>query len=135
MANSVISLPFSFNSYGQIATTSDPRIIWKNRVRQVLLTRFGERLMIPSFGSGILNTLFETEETAAEMIGRAVTIAFNEWLSALKLISINPVFDPASGALSLSITYALPSGEQDSLSVKTSVFNRSGDLVQEIVNG
>jgi uncharacterized protein len=134
MADYVISLPFSFDEYGRISTTDDQKLIWRDRVRLVLMTRFGERVMRPSFGSDLVNSLFETESVAIEMVKRTVTIAFNQLLNSLNLIEMNPVYDQTTGGLELSVTYSLPSGEIDSVSLKTAVFNRSGDILQEIPN-
>lgn len=134
MTNEVISLPFSFNSFGKISTTTDEAAIWQSRVVLVLMTRFGERAMRPSYGSEIGSTLFENEATSIEMLNRTVTIAFNTWLNSLKLIQITPKFDPNAGALEVSVIYSLPSGKTDEVTLKTALFNRSGDILQEIPN-
>jgi hypothetical protein len=102
---SVIAMPFRFNSLGRIEATTDARIVWKNRIVMLLATKFGERVMRPDFGSDLHTTLFENEETAMEIAQRSITIAFN------------------------------PSGEQDSVSLNTALFNRTGDLLQEIARG
>ena len=135
MANEVIALPFSFNAFGKVSTTTDDRVIWKHSVLLVLMTRFGERVMRPDFGTEIGNTLFENEATSIEMLNRTIVIAFNTWLNSLKLIQVNPVFDPSSGSLEISVSYSLPSGQTDEVTLKTALFNRSGDIIQEISNG
>ena len=135
MADYVIAFPFSFNSYGRVDVTNDQRIIWRDRVRHVLFTRFGERVMRPNFGSDVLNSLYETESIGVEMVSRSVTIAFNTHLNSLKLIEMNPVYDPTTGTLDVSIRYALPSGEIDTVTFNTAIFNRYGDILQETTNG
>lgn len=132
MADFVIALPFKIDEYGRVGNTTDARKIWKDRVRLVLLTRFGERVLRPSFGSGVLNTVFEPETVSVEMIKRTVTIAFNEQLNSLNLIEMNSVYDPTTGGLELTVSYKLPSAEVDTVSLKTAIFTRAGDIVQEL---
>jgi hypothetical protein len=132
MADYVITLPFKIDSYGRVANTRDAKQIWRDRVRVVLLTRFGERLLRPSFGSGVLNAVFEPETISLEMIKRTVTIAFNEQLNSLNLIEMNSAYNPTTGGLELTVSYKLPSAELDTVSLKTAIFNRSGDILQEI---
>lgn len=135
MANSNIAIPFRFNEFGSIDATSDQRRIWRDRVLIVLLTKFGERVMRPNFGSDLASVLFENETTAVETATRTINIAFNTWLSPLNLIEITPQFDLTTGYLEVSVTYTLPSGEEDVVNVKTAIFNRFGDVVQELTNG
>jgi phage baseplate assembly protein W len=131
----VITMPFSFNAFGQVNTTTDPRKLWRDRALLVLLTRFNEKLMAPSFGSDLGSTLFESAEQAAEIAVKTITIAFNQWLSSLKLKNISPEYNYETGSLEVTILYSLPSGETDTVTVNTAVFNRSGDLLLEITNG
>lgn len=135
MTYQTISMPFNFNAYGQVNATDDQKKIWQDRVQMVALTRFGERVMRPDFGSDLALAVFETEDIAVEIINRSLTIAFNTWLSSLELKEINPVINRESGTIEISILYKLPSGELDQANIKTAIFNRSGDLLQEITNG
>lgn len=135
MSNSVISMPFSFNAFGQVNTTNDPKKLWRDRVLLVLLTKFHEKLMTPSFGSDLNTVLFEGASQAAEIAVKTINIAFNQWLSSLKLKSITPAYNNDTGTLEVTILYSLPSGETDTVTVNTAVFNRSGDLLLEITNG
>lgn len=147
MATKAITLPFTFNgpksfyenlsaaNLGTISTTTDEKKIWRDRVILVLSTRFYERLMRPDFGSDINRTIFENEASAKETASRTITIAFNTWLSALKLNKISADFDINTGFMSIEVFYLLPSGRPDSAIVNTAVFSRSGDVIQETTNG
>ena len=132
MTDRVISMPFSFNAYGQVNMTDDQRKIWQDRVQMLAMTKLGERVMRPDFGSDINMSLFETEELAVETINRSLTIAFNKWLDQLELKEINTFMDRDDGAIEISIVYSLPSGELDKVSFKTAIFNLSGDITQEL---
>lgn len=132
---STFSIPFRFNGLGQIEKTTDTRLVWRDRVRLTLSTKFGERVMRPDFGSDLNHVLFEDEVTAVELATRTITIAFNTWLGALKLIEVTPKYDDYTGTLVFTIVYTLPSGQEDSVSINTAIFNRTGDLIQEITRG
>ena len=134
MANSAISLPFSFNNFGELSYSTDPKKIWQDRVLLVLMTRFGERVMRQNFGSNVSATVFEPDSVAIETVRRTISEAFTQWLSALELTAINPVYDLETGALNVSVTYRLPTGEEDTVPLKTAILSRSGDIIQEITN-
>jgi phage baseplate assembly protein W len=129
-----ISLPFNFNSFGELNATADPRKIWQDRVIEVILTRYGEKVMRPNFGSGVSDALFENEADAIETATSEIGIAFNTWLKDLKLLSMEPTFDRTNGFLVITLVYRLPSGETDTVTLKTAILSRSGDLIQEIPN-
>ena len=141
MAIKIINYPFSFGrntantNITAIATTSDAKKIWQQRVLLVLGTRPGERVMRPDFGCNLHTVVFEPETTAAQVAKDSITEAFTVWLPDLELRQISPSFDPSTGTLVVSITYGLPTGEADSVTINTGIFNRSGDLLQEINNG
>ena len=63
-----ISLPFAFDQSGSIAYTKDEKKIWQDRVVLVLMTRLGERLMRPTFGSEIGDSLFESSFSSNSFI-------------------------------------------------------------------
>lgn len=132
---SVISIPFRFNNLGALDTTIDGRVVWQTRVTNLLNTKFGERVMRPDFGSDLHTTLFENEGLAVEIANSTINIAFNQWLRDLQLIEVTPRYDDYTGTLEFEVIYSLPSGEQDSVSINTAVFNRTGDIIQEIANG
>lgn len=125
------SIPFSFNKVGKVSTFTDERDLWRTRVHLVILTRFGERLMRPSFGTDLASTVFENEEAATEIAIKTISIAFNKWLPGLKLIEVAPQYDINSGSLNINIRYKLPSGDTDEQLVSTGMLTRSGDLIQE----
>jgi len=141
MSFTTIDFPFGFNRssdgtyIASLATTDDQRKIWKNRILLVLSTRPGERVMRPNFGSNIYRVVFEPENVAGEIAREAISRAFVDWLPSLELREIKPYFDKDSGNLIINIIYGLPNGEPDSVTINTGIFNRSGELIQEITNG
>lgn len=104
-----ISLPFRIDGYGRVTATSDPRKVWADRVRFVICTYFGERIMRPTFGSGLANTVFADLEDAPELITVAAQQAFAEHLPYLTLIEVTSVSeDPGNGMINLELLYEIP---------------------------
>jgi phage baseplate assembly protein W len=141
MTIKIIDYPFTFGKSGDgryittLASTTDPKEIWQHRVLLVLGTRPGERIMRPDFGCNLYTALFEPEEVSKQIASDSITEAFTQWLSELELKQITPDFDRTTNLLTLNILYGLPNGETDSVTINTGIFNRSGDLIQEITNG
>ncbi len=146
MANLSISMPFTFKSSyskldpglrvpGPIASTTDLKEIYKQRIFLVLMTKYGERVMRPDFGSNLHTIVFETESVALEIADVSIKSAFSKWLPELNLLEITPRYDKFDGAFTFTIVYSLPSGDTDSTTINTALFNRFGDVIQEMTNG
>lgn len=137
----IIDYPFTFSkssdgkNISTVASTSDFKKIWQNRILLVLGTKPGERIMRPNFGSNLYSVLFETQQNALQIANTSINEAFVNWLPDLLLKEVNPQFDNSTNALIINILYALPNGETDSVTINTGIFNRTGDLIQEITNG
>lgn len=136
-----IAYPFAFSksangaNISAVGITSDFKKIWQDRILLVLGTRPGERLMRPDFGCNLHTAVLETESNASQIADTSIREAFVNWLPDLLLKQINPKFDASTGTLDINILYALPNGEVDSVTINTGIFNRSGELIQEITNG
>ena len=136
-----IDYPFTFSksfdgkNISSVAYTTDPKKIWQNRILMVLGTRPGERIMRPDFGSNLYTVLFESQSDALSIASTSINEAFVSWLPDLTLKQVNPSFDKNTNTLIINILYGLPNGEVDSVTINTGIFNRSGDLIQEITNG
>jgi phage baseplate assembly protein W len=141
----VISFPFRFGleqgvvdsdtaivpgTGGATMTTTDYRVIWKDRVYIAVLTNIGERVMRPTYGTRVLDSVFQTAETAKALVAESIATAFSVNLKPLSLIKVNPSYNENSGELSVNIEYRLPEGIIDSLTVFTDTFNRYGELIR-----
>lgn len=91
--------------------------------------------MRPDFGSDLHKIVFETEDVALEIANSTIKAAFSKWLPELSLLEIAPKYDKLTGVFAFTINYALPSGEPDSTTVNTAIFNRTGDVLLELNNG
>ena len=126
-----LSLPFSIDSYGNIATTSDYTQIWSDRVRAVLGTSILERIMLPKFGTHIASAVYQNQEDAAQLISTEVTKAFGVQLPLLKLQSTNVSNDAETGVITVSITYALPNLKEVETQLSIAYVNGTTPIYEE----
>jgi hypothetical protein len=69
-------------------------------------------------------------------IKESVQIGFSRWLSALTLNSVTGSLDSAEGNLNVEILYSIPGTiDEQSVSLKTAILSRSGDVLLEVTNG
>jgi phage baseplate assembly protein W len=134
MTEKAISLPFGFNESGGISFTTDIKKIWQDRVVMVVMTSLGERVMQPSFGSDAKLSTFESIQDAQVLIKQAVTIAFSRWLTPLTLTGVESYFDEAESALNIEVTYNYGAALDDTVTIKTAILNRSGEVLLEVPN-
>lgn len=106
-----ISLPFSINPFGSVSFSTDQRKIWADKVRSVVGTTIGERVMRPEFGGEIAFSVFDNQEAAIEAIKQNVTEMFNLQLPLLTLQNVDTSFDESTGTINADITYSLPNDE------------------------
>jgi len=117
-----ISLPFRIDGYGRVTATSDPSKIWADRVRSVLMTSLGERLMRPEFGSAVSEEVFDILDEVPELTYAAVSDAFTQFLPRLRLEDVQATQqDEENGSISLEISYQLPDLVQDPVTQTVSV--------------
>ncbi len=58
MAETYLNFPFALTPAGSIATADEDSHI-RQRIEQILFTAPGERVMLPEFGSGVRDLVFE----------------------------------------------------------------------------
>jgi len=131
-----IALPFSFDSNGAVNNTQDPKKVLQDRIVLVVMTYLGERVNRPNFGSNIKAVSFENMTEAAQLIKQEVAVVFSKWLPYLNLIDSTPKVDPVDNILSISITYNYGiNSNPETVSLKTAIISRSGDVITEVSNG
>jgi len=101
-----IDYPYGIDSRGRTRLTGDGDYV-RDLIEQVLFTAPGERVNRPSFGSGILQTVFAPNGDAlAATIEASVKAALDQWLSDYAEIdAISVTSDEAR--LILDISYRL----------------------------
>lgn len=133
IADLAISLPFSISPYGKVADTTSQTKVWADRVRSVLGTLIGERVMRPRFGSRIPLEVFETSTVAVQQVKEAVFNAFAEFLPLLTLVSVNVTFDDTESLISAEVIYSLPN--QETVTTNIGVLTQIGNapISEELV--
>ena len=100
-----LSLPFTVTSYGTVMSTTEQAKIWSDRVRAVIGTNIGERIMNPDFGTLVPEAFMQTTDDAENTIKTEVERAFATELPQLKFSSVTSSFDEYSTTLNVNITY------------------------------
>jgi len=113
MADEVaISLPFSIDPYGKVASTHSQSKIWADRVLSIIGTTIRERVMNPSIGTLIPYAAFDSIDDAAAEVRQEVEQAFRQQLSQLTLSDIVVTMDSYNDSMTLKITYDLPNNQK-----------------------
>ena len=120
-----VALPWNNTIVGTLEPKSDEDIL-KSSVQWIVLTRLGERVMLPEFGSSLFDALFEpNDSTTAIDITRSVRSAVNRWDDRIIIedVSVESVEnkmevkimyknskDPKSNAMSIAAFQITPEG-------------------------
>lgn len=105
-----ISVPFRFDGYGKVATSTSASKVWAGRVRSVMGTATGQRVMRPDFGSDLPNNLFDVSLSAPGFIEATVSTAASRWLPDLTVTTVE-VEDEDTNDISVSVTYEIPESQ------------------------
>lgn len=109
-------------SYGRIADTGNLQKIWADRVRSVVSTALGERLMRPNFGCPTPIYLFGATDGIDAVLETDVASAFSRWLPDLNFEELIIEQDPESGTLYVDVRYSIPeTATSDSVQVAIEV--------------
>jgi len=105
-----LAFPFRFDARGRSAESDDPRHV-RELIEQLLFTAPGERVMRPTFGTGVAHLLFAPN--SPELAGATqmlVQSALQQWLG--ELITVQAVrIEAQDSTLCVLVQYALRSGE------------------------
>jgi phage baseplate assembly protein W len=111
MAEVAISLPFSIDPYGKVASTINQSKIWSDRVRSIIGTTLRERVMRPTLGTIVPYALFESATTSEAEVKSEISKAFQSQLSLLRLQNVTVNIDEYTNVLNATIVYDLPNNE------------------------
>ena len=104
-----VGLPLSHNRDGFFKQTITSLEQTKSNIKNLLLTRRGERLGNPSFGSGLFAVLFEQEGDDLESkVEETIRSAMSEWLPFVIINNIETKFSTTNkNAINVSIQFSL----------------------------
>lgn len=131
MAEIALTLPFSINAYGSVATTTEQSKIWADRVRFVIGTNLRERILDPEFGTLVPSAFMQTADDASSMIETEIERAFQSQLELLTFDKVDVSFDEYTGTTNVSIVYGLPNGEITNTVVAVTYISGNQISVQE----
>lgn len=107
-----IDYPYHFSGQGRTATTPYEKHI-RDLIEQVIFTSPGERVNRPTFGSGLLQLLFEPN--SVELAGTTqflVQSSLQEWLG--DLIQVNAVeVESAEERVNVMVSYLIRRTQQE----------------------
>lgn len=130
-----ISLPFTFDSDGRIASTTDYKKIIQDRVVLVVMTSVSERVMRHNFGTNVRSSIFENLNSALELIKQEIEVGFSNWLPYLYLLGIDGALDQ-DNYLNITIHYKYgSSANAETVTIKTATLTQSGDVITEVPYG
>jgi hypothetical protein len=133
-----IDQPFRINAQGQIAFTSDPAQVLRNRVKTVIGTALQERVMRPDYGAPLAALLFEADdEMTTSIITTDIQRAIDRWEPGVVVQSVYPdTTDALDGIITLNVTYSAANSPLQTLSlpINTAVLYR-GEVTQEERSG
>lgn len=130
-----ISLPFTFDTDGRIAGTTDFKKIIQDRVVLVVMTALEERVMRPTFGTNIRTATFENINNALELIRQEISVGFSNWLPYLYLLSVDGTLDQ-DNYLNITISYKYGNSQNpETVTIKTATLTQSGAVITEVPYG
>jgi phage baseplate assembly protein W len=113
-----ISLPFRIDDFGNVQSNTSQSKIWADRVKSVIGTSFGERVMfLNDYGTQIPINFFENMSEISETIKSEVISAFSTNLPKLQLVETIVTLEENLGTVQVEVLYLLPSREQNSVTV------------------
>ena len=127
-----VSLPFSIDSYGNVASTKDQSKIWADKVRSVIGTTVGERIMRPDFGTNIPYATFNGKELVAEITKRELFSSFIKFLPALTLQDVVVTVSEDSYVY-VDVTYTLPNQEEMTMTVGLAYISGNAPIYEEFL--
>src|ERR1700712_3898220 len=113
-----LKFPIQFDQNGKTAGSTDDNHI-RDMIEQVLFTAPGERVNRPSFGSGLLQLVFEPNSNElAATTQFLVQSSLQQWLG--DLIEVNDVqIESQEASLTVSVVYVIRSTQQTGLATFT----------------
>jgi phage baseplate assembly protein W len=103
-----ISFPPRVGADGRVSwSRGEPSV--RDAIQLILLTNLGERVMLPDFGGGLRQFLFEPNTTTTrQLIRDRITRALGRWEPRISLEAVDVEADPDDGRVAIAtITYRL----------------------------
>lgn len=117
MTNYSPKFPLSFSLQGGYTSNQTVKDVVKQNLKNLILTSPGERVMIPEFGVGIRNFLFEqNSQSTITAIRQKIDEQVEQYMPFVELQEVNT--ESNENELYIRIKYfIIPIGEDDILSI------------------
>ena len=104
-----LQLPLTYGSTGFFERTGKTIDQSRHNIKNLLLTKKGERLGNPLFGSDLYRVIFEQEGDDLEnKVEEAIRSSINEWLPFIEIESVETNFSTTNrNAINVTIRFAL----------------------------
>lgn len=109
-ASREIRVPFRIGSDGDIDTiTGDAQQI-AQQIRMVVLTRYGERVMEPNFGSTLPDVVFEPlDPILMAEVGVRMEASLAQWVPEAHIHEVTPLYERMTeGVVQFNISFTVP---------------------------
>lgn len=121
-------LSLSFSSHPvtkDIGKLTDLRAI-TNSMRNILLTRLGERPFEPTFGSRVADSLFEQIDfITLDSLAGSVREALELWEPRIEVVAVDPLAEPDSNEVQVTVQFYIVGAVSSGVESATFVFNIS----------
>lgn len=85
-------VPFALDGKGSIATTSDNDVIAMQRIRALMATSPGSRVMLPDYGVNLPGYLFNADlPGSSDKLANDIHSAIDTWEPSISVIEVTPV--------------------------------------------
>jgi phage baseplate assembly protein W len=116
-----ISLPF--NAPGLFSTTYTTEAQVKSNLKNLLLTRVGERFMQPTFGTRLLDVVFEpSDDDFKQQVDDAIREPINYWLPYVQIETLETITyadnTEQDHVVNISLTYSSTGFNTDTITLK-----------------
>lgn len=112
-----ITYPFSIDARGKVAATQSPQKVWRDRVRAVVSTQVGDRVMRPDFGLDSLSSVLNVGTPAEKTLEEQIRDAFINFLPRLTLLRAAESFDPSSGVIEVDLVFTSPDSTETTMTL------------------
>ena len=118
-----MNLPCGVDPQGRIAFTTDPQQVLRNRVTTVIATQLGERVMRPSYGTPLLDMLFEGDDDfTVSILADDIRRAVEEYEPGVTIQDVFPATDNSlDGIINLTVTYSAVNSPLETVTVPVNI--------------
>lgn len=122
-------VPPAIDALGRFAFTTDPIQQMQDKVKMIVATKVGERIMRPRYGVDLAAYLFGFSDSAEDaMLQTDITNALGQWLPAVTVLDATSQTND-DGILTVKVNYTIPTTSSTDPTIYTAVIEVGGTVV------